>query len=317
MNLRLAHIGLPKTATTFLQRHYFPQVTTNFYTTDKIDTWPKDFDFVRSLNSEWTKHLYFKDSNVNESQQHLDEYCLKNFFAWKQKIILNSHLKDLDPFIVSAEGLSAFSLPVTEKILILLRYMNIKQIFLTIRRQDTYASSLWRQLLLREDRFRKYHSFDSLFLSKPAFFNLNWLYLYKLLCRYFTPNSILILPYELFLQDKYSFFDRINSFIGSNTSFSSINTPSIPSAVVNTSLNSNYYYGLRYGSIFPLSHSSTLRWGIKKIVLNLRVPRRIFLNKYSMDLPEVKLAKILSSYRESNKQLSDITNLRLDNFSYF
>jgi len=211
------HVGLPKTGTTFLQRRYFPRLAEyHCITSDQV--LPSDFSFIYKINKEFDilprptliRKLIRKDRNLN----------IKKISS---KIQRYKNKTDL-PILLSCEGLVGVSFsPLRNNIevsLLIKSVLDIEKVILVIRRQDHYVQSLYRQLILEEDRYGRFICPEDFVSKTPRLtalssaVELNWLSLYQNYISIFGLDNVLCLPYEEMVKDLHGFIGRINNFLG-------------------------------------------------------------------------------------------------------
>ena len=109
--VRIAHIGLPKTASSYLQKHIFPILGPNYFTTYN-NQWHTSLEFIRFTNKIWLEDFY-KSSNFTFQQRCAYFYNTvdKYIDTWRDSSL--SFGNNMDSFFLSAEGLAGFHPAVT------------------------------------------------------------------------------------------------------------------------------------------------------------------------------------------------------------
>jgi hypothetical protein len=214
--MKIAHIGLPKTASTFLQKHYFSKLPFCFYSTQPPYTWPVEFRFI------WTTHLFWYDDLLNKNALKLRDERIHDFRVavskelggWKKGVRCWARTIERESILLSAEGLCGLSVEITHVHMELLRCAGVEKALFVIRRQDEYALSLWRQLILREDRFSRFVKFATLFGcdNDHPIVELDWSRYVEALHAVFGRENVLVLPYEMMIEARDLFLCRFEYF---------------------------------------------------------------------------------------------------------
>ena len=182
--MRIAHIGLPKTASTFLQLNYFSKFNTKFFSTQDPFKWPLELEFVYLLNKEVEKY--------SNNWGSLDKIFIDNLkIERKLNSIYIKHKKRAQHFaeisksipkiILSSEGLYGLNYNVNIIQMKLLKHCSIDKVIFIIRNQSEWFKSFWKQIIIKEDRFSKYIKPDDIFGSAEnnIGYSMNWLYYIK------------------------------------------------------------------------------------------------------------------------------------------
>lgn len=194
------HIGMPKTATTYLQLNFFPNL--------------KDFEYIKKYDSiigkVFDKILYHHPItyNKNELKKDLDSY-INNFK--KDKIIISYE---------SLLGNSFNSFMDFEKnIRSIKSFFPKAKIIFTFRRQDKWLESIYKQLLHQvwSITFKQFTDTNIKKNGLPSFNYeiLNYNYMYSIIKNEF--KDVCFLPFEMFVSNKYTFIERLCFFLKINT----------------------------------------------------------------------------------------------------
>tara|TARA_Y100001968_G_C19437834_1_gene760814 strand:- start:1310 stop:2257 length:948 start_codon:yes stop_codon:yes gene_type:complete len=315
--MRIAHIGLPKTASTFLQLNYFSKFKGSFFSTKDPFQWPNELKFVYLLNKEVEKH--YKDWGKHDELLIHNKIIEKklNYMYIKHKIRAKSFAnsnKSIPRIILSSEGLYGINNKVNYLQMKLLKYCSIEKVIFIIRNQSDWLESFWNQIIVKEDRFSKYIEADYIFSSSEESigYSLNWLDYVKSIINVFGQENVLVLPYEMLVNNPMFFFERLNQFIGLNPEkqpdFSKkINISIRPLTYKASFVDDLYYIGrIRYVRklIRKLSNLSPLN--------NNLIDREIKIN-FSKDL----FFKVKNKYSKSNKELEKLLNIELSAYNYY
>ena len=214
----IVHIGLPKTGSTYLQRIFFPHLGFNFETSDNYSYRRKIFDFIGKSNYHWHYDLYHK-SSIYCKEKRCDQFSkFERSYAntsshTVQNITLNSD--NNHTYLLSSEGICGFSPQVCRYNNSILRKMGVSKCIFFVRNQVDYAKSIWKQLFLKEDRFRRYISPEKLFypVHKSNPFPMNWCEYINVIDEIYGRDNVLVLPYELMLLDYMLFINILCSFM--------------------------------------------------------------------------------------------------------
>jgi len=279
----IAHIGLPKTASTFLQSEYFPKLK-GFACYSPGFNSPKEFKFLFKLNKpydgvfagDFIRVRYNHDINTGMS---------KDFINY-----LSRH-----PYILSSEGLTGvgFNHIATfwNNMTYLKKTVGIKKIIFTYRNQVDYCESGYKQFVLRENRWKKPIDIDDFWKSDASgvgnYSTLKWNRIILDLYDYFGRENVLALPFELFQERPRDFIEKLNNFIGS--------TPIEPisfSKNINKHTNTKYKY--RHKLFFWRN------WDYEFVSMPKRLKKEIF-----------------NAHKNENYMLDAITGLKHNGYGYY
>jgi len=303
------HVGLPKSASTYLQRKVFPLIdNTDFSSTeDKICNL---YEWVYDSNSPLTP-LHAKRSIKRKKLEQLNSR-IENNLSISDDVQYQHHRNKL----VSSEGFVGLSWdPLLNSDLnsklIKIQHPSAK-IFLVLRRQADWISSLYRQLIYVEDRFRHYIPFQNFIgIDSPknivSILDLRWDLLVEQYYSIFGCENVLVLPYELL---KESPSDFINTFFGFFNLKSSQKIDFAAKENVFTNINSEYKSKL---SLRPII-SSIKRFKYDQTIYELSSLFNNFYNNdpikdYDLNLSCSNnlndLQALLNSYNKRLNQLCD------------
>tara|TARA_Y100001968_G_C19430412_1_gene756691 strand:- start:331 stop:1263 length:933 start_codon:yes stop_codon:yes gene_type:complete len=310
--MRVAHIGLPKTASTFLQLHYFNNIKSDFFSTQEPFEWPRELNFVYHLNKEIEKYICMKnglDKFINEKDD-IDNKLNTLYIRYKKEAIeFAARNKSTENIILSSEGLYGITESVNKIHMKLLRYSSIEKIIFIIRNQTDWIESFWKQLIVKEDRFSKFIREELIF---DIFYSMNWLNYFKSITSVYGCKNVLVLPYEMLQASPMMFYEKLNDFIGKCPD----KVPDFTQKL-NISSNSLIYKG-SYIDEFPLIFSNRyIRKAIRK--LSSKLPGRNFLvnRYYSIDFNRGFSMEMQSKYKCSNKELASIIDIDLSKYNYY
>jgi len=194
------HIGLHKTATTTLQRQFFPACKNlNLFTTQI----PEMEKFVHLATKK--DPLYFNPGNARN--------ILTPLFLKDKVTLLSNEMISGPPYAGVIEiGLDHRS-PIISNLHSV--FPNAK-IIIVIRRQDSLAQSFYRQYLYSggTTRPRVFYGFKN--DQKAPLMSLDRFYFspYIELLKSTFPSGLLILTFEEFVQDQQSFLSKLCNFLG-------------------------------------------------------------------------------------------------------
>lgn len=204
------HIGLPKTGTTFLQERFFPGLGIPFHTTHRRAL-PRSLSWVYRVNGPWIDPGLPRDAR----QAALAKIA-------HREIRTAPELLD-GPALVSAEGLCGVSHdPLLNSAAIasaLASAHRNARVVICIRNHADWCESIYRQLVLREDRFGAFVPFDRCFSAKDRIDtiahvrHLRWSELCRAWQTAFGVDRVLVLRYESLRDDPPRFLGRLARFI--------------------------------------------------------------------------------------------------------
>lgn len=316
----VAHVGLPKTASTYLQLQYFPRLPlANYYSTTAPYRWPKPLRFLSSLNWLWYEDLLTSVTPLPPQKRRLrfDERARRRLRFWHQSIAGFPALKRCSGVsLISAEGLCGYASEVNTLMVSLLKLARINKVIFVCRRQADYAVSLWRQFLLAEDRLARFMPFEAMFggSTSEGVVGLDWNPYIDAMDQAFGAPNVLVLPYELLKADADCFFRRINTFMGFPADLV------IPDSTieVNPTKSDLVYRGCVWDEAFLLRRLPWLRRRLHGLVARYPglIPSRVA-TEFSMVVPGEVLDGLQARFGAANVRLESRLGLSLKSFSYY
>lgn len=206
------HVGLPKTATTFLQTEIFPQLPI-LYTDHKRS------NFEESLRIEEVHHLHSTSQYaVNETFTARVEEQLQSLFSETER----RRLLISDESLVGGWYINYLSGPNIQQMLS--HFFPEATILITIRRQDTFLKSLYATSLsngnpLTFHQFMNYRggSFGQYQRISPPNIDirtLNWNAVVESYENHFGQENVFVVPFELIHDSVKSYIQAITSPLG-------------------------------------------------------------------------------------------------------
>jgi len=319
ISVGFAHIGLGKTGSTFLQKHYFSNLPLNYYSTQPPFDWPPSLQFVTEGNSFWYKDLLNGRAYLSRSER-ARRYALATnhrLQQWQNDARSFSIMQEgKGPWLLSSEGLCGLSAQTNALHMSLLKIAGIKKVIFVCRQQANYVKSLWRQLLLAEDRFARFVQFETLFGNsfQEGIFDLDWNFYIQAMDTEFGAENVLILPYELLVTDAASFFQRLNKFFGFTENFFIPNL----NAKENPSRSDASYHGLTIDNHFPFNYLPRVRR--KLHFLSNQYPRILsFIHaKHQLSVNEKVIIDLQQRFAIANQRLEmRIDKINLRDYGYY
>jgi len=320
----LLHIGLPKTASTYVQKEIWPFVSNTIYLGKKFD----ENQVHHGKTVEWCNELRYKILNSppttwmgREGGWLLGK--LKNVYEERSGVnnIVLSHEELFGRatngiFIDSTEPLDV------ERMVSHLYYMkealpvefNIR-VLIVIRRQDTWLSSAYSQCSTNIDRANQKDFIDKTdklikkeLYQKAAF--LDYSFLLERLNESIGSDNVYTALFEELKMNNEKFVKnllaKIDGNLRKNVTTDNKNTGSIGKNEWRITPNSTLKK--LYRMIAPKS--------IKSRVNNIRAKRKILLGDESISLSEELSNKVLEKFRESNKKLEYRHGLEVSKYGY-
>jgi hypothetical protein len=289
------HVGLAKSASTFLQCNYFNYIKGYEYETScrQCGSLASVFNWLFKINKSYDNLSYRKK-------------YLRNDYPSKSNLNINKAVRESAtyianlsrPILLSSEGLCGVSYSPCrnnyEINLLIKEIFDDCKIILIVRKQDDWCDSIYRQLVFNENRFGLYIKFSDLYATKPSLKSLsysgelNWHELYRNYTDIFGKENVLCLPYEQLVDNSKKFVEILNSFIGDE--------PELPEEFWNKRNNVSPFESI-YKS------SSILKMNTKKIAYK--------------GLNEVQKNNILVSCKENNMMLSNGIGIDLSKYGYY
>lgn len=204
------HVGLPKTGTSFLQERFFPTLGIPFHTTHR-GALPRSMDWVYRINGRWIDDRLPRDRRVAM----LEDLAHREIREVPQ-------LASADA-LVSAEGLCGVSHdPLLNSGAIARRLASLHpgaRAVICVRDHADWCESIYRQLVMREDRFGRFIPFDRFFATEPGsdaivdVGDLRWAALAREWSDAFGPGRVLVLRYEQLRDEPHAFLGTLARFI--------------------------------------------------------------------------------------------------------
>ncbi len=307
------HVGLPRTATTYLQRSIFPYFNDIKY----VDLSDNKYSIFRDLY--FKNFIFYPLSNIKE---HIREY----FCSLNQKKILISD----EMWFGGTIGGTHFNFSNNYFLSGVLKeiFPNAK-IILTIRRQDKWFESIYRYLLrdghyvgIRQFlNYRNGEFYDySTYFRKGPNIDVKILDYKKYIENYiklFGENNILIIPQELLAYNKELFINKVETFLGSSYSAKGeyskkANTGYLLLGVILSRVFNRFFiFENREGGLIPISKNKFLDYRTYVRFIDKKIP----INK-SILSNDMRI-KILQYYADSNNSLDNQFKLSLKKFKYY
>jgi len=211
------HIGLPKSASTFLQKNYFPQL--NFLYLGKHYQPPVRFgnalqDFERGIREIFTlSPVNIEPHHIRAAQEGIvrlaNEFKCNKMFCSNEGLV-GSYAESFRNGYLIAQCLNGlFAKP---------------KLILVIRRQDRFLESLYRQAIrnghsLRIEKFLNYkngefQAFRQDYRANIDLKTLRWDLLVDFYQQLLGRENLLVLPFEMLKEDQAEFLARIAHFVG-------------------------------------------------------------------------------------------------------
>ena len=307
----VVHIGLPKTASTFMQRRLFPLLKGFNYSTSNASGLQEEFKWVYRLNGPWLSFGLDRNERRKKIRQIFD--C-----EIKRAYRINT---SKTPLLLSSEGLVGNSAdPLLNADLaaaLIAKQLPNAKIILCLRRQDSWASSIHRQLIFSEDRYRRYLSFNQLFgFQESSYVPINmlcWKTLVEIYYGKFGKENVCVLPFELMLGSPKRFVGEICNFVDVELPLAldyHARENVAPEKIVYSRWGRfrKTLGGMRDGPDRLIYELSGLFHDLKTF---RKHEGKIFIAPKDEDL-----RKIISHLKQSNQRLSEITGLSLDQYGY-
>jgi hypothetical protein len=304
------HLGLHKTATTFLQRKLFPSLDGlkvlvrprfNILKEHEYDGWSSLTKFLNSSPLIWRElgDDFFQRADQLSKRSSRENLLISDEFGFWQNTndpcVAARHVKE----ICRAARDNSFS--------------QVK-VLICIRKQDTWLASAYAETSKNfqnpsqahferwvRSRINPYSKFYS-----SAGVRLRYCRIFSELSKCLHPPNLKIIPFELLSQNPSNFIHKVVIFLGSDKSQ---DTPT--------------------DNVLNRRSKSKNKWSISRRYVRLR-PGRLFsalgLEKVHLpdlfDTQEITLSKemsgqIMQLYRSGNKLLDDKLNLRLGHYNYY
>lgn len=297
----IIHIGFPKTGTSFLQLHLFPNLN-DVYLLPTRDNPMGDLMYSQMYHAQNPLLL-----DLNTIKEKIDTYIAK---IKEQTIIISNE---------NLVGCEYENFNDNKYISEILKYVfpNAK-ILLVFRRQDKYLNDLYLQMLrkrkcLRINRFLnfkdgRFNDYTKAIISKPniSIRTLDWNLFYRNYVNLFSRENVLFLPYELLKENSELFIENIVNFIGTKKLY-----PSTPNIIENRSYSQLSAYVALILNYIPCSLPPVIsKYIYRKILDSIFYKEANFINKEKKD-------KILAFHGCNNKQLERSVGIDLKKYHYY
>jgi hypothetical protein len=293
----ILHVGLPKTGTTFLQNNFFNKIQEIQFMTPHLN-WSEEFKWVYEINKN-IEYSLFRDSNKSRGQYFPDkkrnEYIVESI----------AYLSHIDQrVLVSSEGLCGASFsPIKnnyDSAIFLRDIFGDSKILFIFRQQANYCESIYKQLVFKENRFKRYVKFEEVYSkdeckkSLSKYGELNWHEIYNNYCEVFGVNNVLALPYEYMETDLKHFIFKIQDFMG-----------------IEVDLDDSFFKNKE--NVSKKTYHYTFQNRLEKLFLN---PFRKDGLSFSALTQETKI-DIMNDVRKSNIKLAEEIDIDLSTYGYF
>ena len=206
------HVGLPKTGTSFMQERFFPRLGIPFHTTHG-GALPRSMGWVYRINGRWIDDRLPRDRR----RSMLEEIAAREIRAVPELAGTGA------PALVSAEGLCGASHdPLLNSGAIAQRLAALHpgaRAVICVRDHADWCESIYRQLVMREDRFGRFIPFDRFFATDPdahaiaGVRDLRWSDLCREWSEAFGPGRVLVLRYEQLRDEPRTFLAALARFV--------------------------------------------------------------------------------------------------------
>lgn len=318
------HVGLSKTATTFLQLNIFPNIQNIFYMSTSLpECHNNPFKFGWDINR--------KDFSTGVKQIKIDIW---EFIKYLKK----------DQILFSCEGLSgnwAFNYTNMGQSTIYLREIFGKaKILFVIRDQAEWLESIYKQVVRKqiESVFKKrelikindfFNYKGNTFHNKGKYmgvFNFNWLEFAHCYIKTFGKENVLILPYEMLKEDLTTFLKYFYEFTNYKEYYPA-RIEYLNKTPENSTIEENFLRRKYHNSIKNMK-DSRLKNIIRKIINTTLSKGKIIrkfldiftsaeLNLLGQKFSNYQREYIKKFYKKSNKELSELINVDLRKYGYY
>ena len=302
----IAHVGLPKTGSTYLQIHYLGCLDLGaLYSITKPFRWPAALRCIWPANWFWYENLRRFDDVMPVDQRHRRfaakvDACLPRWRRSVRRFAATRRPSGLT--LITAEGLSGCVPEVNGLLISLLKQAGVKKLLLVCRQQADYAQSLWRQVLLAEDWLARFVPFETLFggEEEEGVVGLDWNAYIEPMDDACGAENVLVLPCKCLKTEAPSFFRRAHRFFGF------AETALLPKAGVreNPSRLDAAYRGLTWDHRFPFKYVPWVRRRLHRLLGRFPQPLpRTVHTGHSMTLPREALDRLQRRFADANAQL--------------
>jgi len=328
------HIGMPKSASTYLQTQFFPFLDNMYYVGSNKYSSDPVMQLLQQIGLYRLGKLEVFEYNEIKSKIHNFLSVIK-----EQNIVLS--LEGLAGSRVTDKNIDNFSI---FKTCLKNIFHQAKIIFIT-RRQDTFFESLYTQRLKKGyyydiNTFINYR--NKVFCKKKSVendmyfdignnnidvFSCNYFDIYNHYAKNFGESNILVVPFELLIEDKQLFLKTISAFMGSsllkeqlNISISKLNVNASYSKYSSQLAKMMNCIGVNMLKII-LPHPKLLKKFMQYKTNGLIMFDKLLIKKGLYVKPrwlsQDMRAEILKIHRRSNKCLNDKVKFDLSKYGYF
>ncbi|AZU05240.1 hypothetical protein X907_2730 [Glycocaulis alkaliphilus] len=291
------HIGLPKTATTFLQGKIFPEIENiTFFDRDRLH------EFFSARGGEGFRSNFLKSPIVwNQAagttlRKLASKAIHDNVLISEENISANARFFDFkarrqqDPVVLAHHLARMRAALLREQ-----RFDRVK-VLVTIRRQDTWIASRYAQsgLKMEKPSQENFERLAKALINTKAEFHrsamvINYRYMDDCLREALGKNDVCFLPMESIQSDSALFYRRLVEFFDGNDSFMAA--------------------AEREKAIHASNAEGENRWKVRQEDGQE--------NSVRIEMPEQLAAKIMRKFAKSNEVISKRYDLGLDRYGYF
>jgi hypothetical protein len=214
MKPHLIHIGLPKCASTFLQKEIFPNIKdVDIYVNSFTERLPKYMDFIYRLSINYDS---LKNQNREECQLKNEEILQASAGTFRVETSEKKHL-------ISSEGLVGSvlnpALCASQLSNFLGRTVPNSRILIVIRNQKDWMQSIYKQMFVMRNVGLNAPEFNVIYGSDSSkafikYRELDWSLITSTYSREFGDNNVFVIPYELLRQDPNMFLKILSDWAG-------------------------------------------------------------------------------------------------------
>lgn len=323
------HLGYPRTGTTFLQKYFF--TNKKFFFNYGKPYSHVEYNFI-------IDEILFSIKNDNDEMFKDKEEKFKKMIA-----TLSNYNIEKKVNIISLEDFTNFksgnieNIEQIKRIKVLFDDSYDVKIFFTIRKQDQIIRSNFLFSIVKifnmDKSYINFKTFcnDLINKDKKVFRyleSLNFKSLYDSLMEVYTKDEVKVLVYEKLASDQAGFIKELSELFSITLDETEINDLSkkrenYKSANINwviyVFLNKNFLFNFKNFLKFTIRYDyKTFKRKLSVFFLFLKIRfYSLFSNNYLPILDKIKAQKILEIFHESNKELSNELNLKLEKYNYF
>ena len=296
------HIGMPKTATSYLQKNFYPNLNLH-YLGKHYDSKSRDREFARVFAELFSMQPFGNKEPIYTKIKDMMPNSGKILYS-NELMSGTSRINFLNAFQISHHLRECFKNP---------------KIIFVIRRQDSFVESIYRQAIrggysgsiesfinYKRDKFNKSSPGKGGWIDIYSLDYLSWIEHY---CELFGKASILILPYEKLKYNKKAFLKDIANFI---------DVEYIEPKKSEQTNKADSYLLLNMMRLANLCLSKRIQNRINDILFIDKIFSLLNYIPYEKKFLSKELAKeIIKFHSNSNKELSKRYNLSLEKYGYF